>query len=104
MNGHTLVNYGALVGPWSALVGVLTAGLYAIMKGKLVPAATLEVLITQWESRLNESREREQAWKAAHDASLAVNDELSDQVAELTVLGETTVRLLRALPSGRDVE
>jgi len=99
-------------GPWVALLGVLLAGLHAIRSGQLVPRTTLDVLIAQYESRItetarqaedriNESREREQAWRSAYDVERQAGMIRDTQISQLTVLGETSVALLRALPSPR---
>lgn len=109
-NAAHLVQAG---GPWVALLGVLLAGLHAIRSGQLVPRTTLDVLIAQYEariaetarqaeSRITESREREQAWRSAAETRLQADTEQADQVSKLMVLGETTVALLRALPSPRN--
>jgi hypothetical protein len=108
-NAAHLVSAG---GPWVALLGVLLAGLHAIRSGQLVPRTTLDVLIAQYESRIaetarqaenriDESREREQAWRSAYDVERRAGSLRDDQINQLTVLGETSVALLKALPSPR---
>lgn len=92
-----------------AMVLFVVAVLYMIARGKLVPAVTVERREADWAERLAEqsriaterlaeSREREQLWRVAHGESEANNRALSALVEKLTVQGEATLALLRALP------
>lgn len=87
------------VGPGAALLGVVIAGLYAIVNGKLVPGSTVDRITDQWEARLAESHERELAWRTAYETTEAARAVNSQQLGELIVLARTTEALLRALPS-----
>jgi len=88
----------AAAGPWAALLGVLVAGLYAILRGTLVPASTVDRITQQWEARLAESHERELAWRAAYERTEEARGVDSQQFGELMTLARTTEALLRALP------
>lgn len=101
MSVSDLVDVGSAVGPWVALLGLLLAGLRAILSGALVPRSTLDVLNAQWERQLDESRERERGWRSAYDAEHAAGEVRSDQLNRLIVIGQTTEALLRSLPGPR---
>lgn len=112
MNGDNAAHLVQAGGPWVALLGVLLAGLYAIIGGGLVPRTTLDVLIKQYEeriaevarqsnARLDESREREQAWRSAYDVERQAGTLEREQIGQLVVIGRTTEALLRALPGPR---
>lgn len=88
----------AAAGPWAALLGVLIAGLYAILRGTLVPASQVDRLTAQWEARLAESHERELAWRAAYQRTEEARSVNASQLGELMTLARTTEALLRALP------
>jgi hypothetical protein len=90
-----------VAGPWTLLLGVLVAGLYAILRGTLVPASQVDRLTAQWEARLAESHERELAWRQAYERTEEARDVNARQLGELMNLGQTTVALLRALPGPR---
>lgn len=59
-------DYLGTAGPWACLLGVLVAGLYAILRGKLVPGATVDRLTAEWESRLADAQDEKADWKEAH--------------------------------------
>jgi hypothetical protein len=84
--------------PWAALIGLLMAGLYAILWGKLVPRSTLDVLTTQWEARLSESHVREQDWKTVATLASERADVTQSQLGRLMTYAETTDAIIRALP------
>jgi len=99
-------------GPWALLLSVLVAGLQQIRTGGLVPRSTLDLMVAQYEARItetarqaedriNESREREQAWRSAAEADRQAAAIQGEQTNKLLVLGETTVAILRALPTQR---
>jgi hypothetical protein len=92
----------AMAGPWVALFGVLVAGLYAILRGTLVPGRQVDRLTTQWEARLAESHAREADWRTAYQRSEEARGVTADQLGELMILARTTDALLRALPVPRD--
>lgn len=85
-------------GPWALVLGLVMAGLYAILNGKLVTASWVDRMTVQWEARLDESREREQAWRSAYDVERQRGDLQTSQLDKMIVLGETSVALLKALP------
>src|SRR5688572_18693261 len=80
------------------LVGIVLAGLYGLLRGRLVPAVTLETLDAQWRARLAESHSREQDWKAAYERTEAARAVTAQQLGELMILARTTEALLRSLP------
>lgn len=88
----------AAAGPWAALLGLLLAGLYAILRGTLVPASTVDRITEQWEARLAESHERELVWRAAYERTEEARSVNATQLGELMTLARTTEALLRALP------
>jgi len=88
----------AAAGPWAALLGVLVAGLNAILRGTLVTASQVDRLTAQWEARLAESHQRELAWRAAYERTEEARGVDSRQLGELMTLARTTEALLRALP------
>lgn len=85
-------------GPWATLLGVLVSGLYAILSGKLVPRATLDVLNAQWEARLAESNKREQDWRTAYQNEAERGDNDSRVLDKLMTYAETADRVLQNLP------
>jgi len=50
-------------------LGLVLAGLYAILRGKLVPAVTVDRLTQSWEARLAEARQLASDWREAHRLS-----------------------------------
>lgn len=80
----------ATAGPWAALLGLLLAGLYAILGGRLVPAAQVDRLTAQWEARLAESHQREADWREAYQRSEEARSVTAAQLGELMVLARTT--------------
>lgn len=86
----------------AALILFAVAVGYAVIRGGLTPRRTVEMTNAQYEARIQEARERETAWREANEANEATVSELAAQVGKLAVQGETTLALLRALPSGRD--
>lgn len=95
-----------------ALAGLIVVALAvyrAIVRGTLVPKATMDRRESDWaqrlaevqkvaEDRLAETREREQIWRTAHGESEAARMILSEQVEKMTIQGEATLALLNALP------
>lgn len=84
-----------------ALAGLISFAIWvarAIGRGTLTPAATVERREKDWAERLAESKEREELWRVAHGKSEDNVRALTAQVDRLTVLGETTVAILQALP------
>lgn len=79
----TFASAAASVGP----VGLLAVFVVAILKGKLVPRATLEDVI----------RDRDQ-WRAAHELSETARGESAGQVETLLEYARTTDAFIRALP------
>ena len=96
-----LPGVAAAAGPWALLFGVLVAGLHAILRGTLVPAAQVDRLTAAWEARLDESHQREQDWRTAYERSEAAREVASAQLGELMTLARTTEALLKALPQPR---
>lgn len=93
----------------AAAVIAVSAVFYAILRGRLVTARQQDQREQDWKERLTEhqksaaerlaeSREREDLWRVAHGKSEENVRALSAQVDRLTVLGETTVAILQALP------
>lgn len=82
----------------SGLVGIVMAGLYGLLRGRLVPAVTLHTLDAQWQARLAESHQREQDWKTAYERAEEARAVTSQQLGELMILARTTEALLRSLP------
>lgn len=101
MSADQAAHLAQVAGPWTLVLGLVMAGLYAILGGGLVPRATLERELKQYSERLAESKERELAWRSVAETKLQADAEQTEQVGKLMVLGETTVALLRALPSPR---
>lgn len=91
----------ATAGPWATLFGVLVAGLYAILGGKLVPARTVAKLEANWEARLKEALEREQTWQKAYQVAEEGRSVTSGQVTELLVHTRAVDAFIRALPTGK---
>lgn len=100
----------AAAGPWVGLFGLLLAGLYAILRGALVPRSHVDLLREQWEARLTEVTEhyegriaeghrREQDWRTAYERTDERADLQGAQVVELLSLARTADALLRALPA-----
>lgn len=82
----------------SLLVGVVGAGLYGLLRGRLVPAVTLQTLDAQWQARLAESHAREEQWRTAYERTEEARAVQSLQLGELMILARTTEALLRSLP------
>jgi hypothetical protein len=85
-------------GPWAAVVGLVLAGLHAILSGALVPRTTLDVLTAQWEARIAESNKREADWQEAFRTTDARADLSDKQLGELMIYARNTDRLLQNLP------
>lgn len=101
MSTDDIAQVAGVAGPWSLLLGVLVAGLYAILRGSLVPASQVDRLTAQWEARLAESHERELAWRTAYERTEEARSVNAQQLGELMTLARTTEALLRALPAPR---
>lgn len=82
----------------SVLVGIVSAGLYGLLRGRLVPAVTLQTLDAQWQARLAESHAREEQWRTAYEHTEEARAVQSQQLGELMILARTTEALLRSLP------
>jgi hypothetical protein len=112
----------ATVGPWGLLILTVAAVLTAFIKGALVSGSSVERtearyqaeltrittagetertrLVALWEARLNESRQREQDWRAAFERSEERADLLASQTEKLMTYAQTTDQFLRSLPRG----
>lgn len=101
---------GALesVGPWIGGIAPLPLLFIALVRGWLLtPAAVqklhesqetrIQELKNNYESRLVESREREQEWKSRADEALELVRVQQDQLEVVTELGETSAKLLEAV-------
>jgi hypothetical protein len=86
----------------SGLVGIVLAGLYGLLRGRLVPAVTLQTLEAQWQARLAESHQREQDWKTAYQRAEEARAVTSQQLGELMILARTMDAFLRSLPQPPD--
>jgi hypothetical protein len=76
----------AAYGPWVAVLGVVLAGLRAIVSGALVPRSTLDVLIGQWEARLARETQETADWREAHRLSeVAREKQAQSQLLQLEV-------------------
>ena len=73
----------------------------SILRGRLVPATTVDRITEQWEARLAESHERELAWRSAYERTEEARSVNGSQLGELMALARTTEALLRALPEPR---
>lgn len=100
-----VISAAVAAAPWAALLGLLLAGLYAILRGTLVPRSHVDLLATQWEARLGdleqrlvESHQREQDWRTAHERSEQARAVDAAQLGEVIPVARATLELLRALP------
>jgi hypothetical protein len=99
---------GALqLAPGGGLVGLVTLAVLAVWRGWLVPRGTLDLLnasaareIQGYRERLDDSKIRENEWKAAYGASEEARRVQAGQLAELLELAKATDAVLRALPRG----
>lgn len=109
MDLSTVSAAAADVGPWAVVLGLIGAGIRAIITGALVPRSTLDVLTAQWEARLSEkddrlaeSHEREEQWREAHGLEVKAGDLRDAQIGRLMSLAEAADRMLQALPRRKD--
>lgn len=89
-----------LTGLFALLTGVVSAGLQALIRGRLVPAATLNRIEAQYKSTITESYQRERDWQTAYHRSEEARQVTAGQLVELMSIARTTEALLRALPPG----
>lgn len=105
---------GALdaIGPWIGTIGPLPLLFIALVRGWLLTPASVqkvhesqEVRIaemkTNYEARLQESKEREQEWKDKTAEAMEIVQSQAKQLDVVTELGETSVKLLEAVHSAR---
>ncbi len=101
---------GALdtIGPWIGSLAPLPLLFIALVRGWLLtPAAVQRVHESQeirikemksnYEARIQESRERENEWKAKAEDALELVKLQQDQLDVVTELGETSAKLLEAV-------
>ncbi len=98
MDLSDLGDVAATGGPWAIVLSILALGGRAIVTGRLVPRATLDVLTAQWEARLAESNRREQDWRTAYENEAATRDVDSAAIGKLMTYAETADRVLQSLP------
>jgi len=101
--------------PWiggTGLSGLLLAGLYALLRGRLVAAsvlaetekqrtALLDKMERQWHARLEESKEREQSWRTAWERTEASRAAIESTLDDVLVSARAIEALIRALPIPR---
>lgn len=85
-------------GPWVAVVGLVIAGIRAIVAGQLVPRSTVDVLVAQWQDRLDEAHKREEQWREAYRNEAAAGTIRDGQITRLMTYAETADRVLQSLP------
>ena len=85
-------------GVGTSVLGFISAVLHAILQGKLVTAATHDMVVGILKDQLQASHEREKLWQESHGELESTLRAITPQLSELATLGETTVALLRALP------
>lgn len=68
--------------PWALLLGVIVAGLYSIMRGLLVPGATVDRLTLAWESRLADAQEEKSEWREAHRLEREIREKQGETLRE----------------------
>jgi hypothetical protein len=83
-------------------VGLLSAFVYAILTGRIVPRSTVNDVRADRDARLAEVRRESDDWRSAWQASQETNKVLADQNKELLELSRTTHQLIKALP-GRPI-
>lgn len=101
---------GALdtVGPWIGSIAPLPLLFIALVRGWLLtPAAVqklhesqetrIQEMKSNYEARIQESREREQEWKSKAEDALELVRLQQDQLDVVTELGETSAKLLEAV-------
>jgi hypothetical protein len=91
----TVAAVSALLG---GLVGIVLAGLRGLLRGRLVPAVTLDTLMAQWQAQLAESHVREEQWRTAYLRAEEARAVTSQQLGELMILARTMDAFLRSLP------
>ena len=81
-----------------ALLGLL---ILSIIRGVLVPRTVLDGWTQLWEARLAAKAADVKAWRELAESERIRADRSEDQNRKLMEIGETTLRVLQALP-GRD--
>lgn len=85
-------------GVGTLVLGFISAVLYAILQGKLVPAATHDMVVAVLKEQRDDAREREKIWATSHGELEATLRTVTPALAELAAQGEATLALLKALP------
>lgn len=84
-------------GPW-ALIGT---GLIAILKGRLVPAKTMESRMRDKDERIEDKKIEADRWRKAYEASEESRKTSEAQVDQLLEQGRTTNILLTTLTDSK---
>ncbi len=77
------------------LSGLVLAGVWMILTGRLVPARTHDRMLADRDTQID-------AWRSAHTAEMERGHALEAQVSELMELARTTVAVVKALPRPKD--
>jgi hypothetical protein len=79
--------------------GIVVLTVISILRGWLVPARSMNQILSVHEERLLQERSRGDEWKSAAQAAAERNDELASQLFALQEVGRTTNALIEGLRS-----
>lgn len=72
--------------------------IFAFVKGWIVPQSQVRNLLELLTGRVNDANKRGDDWYAAYLVEREKNEVLVEVVDKLTIVGETTDKILKALP------
>lgn len=78
-------------------VAILAVTVLGIIRGWLVPASSLEKMLTLHAERLQEAHERADEWKGVAKVAITAAAEKDHQLSQLLEVGRTQVALLEGM-------
>ena len=85
------------------LIGVVTWGARAIIKGDLVPKKSVEYASENWKQLLKEKKDEAAEWKANYEAERAIGANSRENRDILLAVSKTMEKVLSSLPTSKDV-
>lgn len=79
----------------AALLGIFVL---LIGRGLLVPKLVLDGWVRVWQERLADKTAEAASWREAYEAERSAKARMEEDISRLLELGETTVRVLQAIP------
>jgi hypothetical protein len=85
------------LGAFGVLLVVMYFILRAVVRGDLVPRATVDALLAARDAEIARANERGEEWHTAYEAERHVSDAQRDHVRELTEVARTVEKVVEAV-------